>query len=103
MTDFEKEKIYKEAVGFLTSSLTNNENIEKSLDALKSLGDYKDAEQLYDQYHKAFLLQQEVEAQRDKRRKMTRRVQWFLTFIGVGIATLLILILVYALKSPPWR
>ena len=46
MTDFEKEKIYRSSIEMLSSSLTNSENMEASLKALESLGDYKDAPEL---------------------------------------------------------
>ena len=36
LTDAEKEKAYREAVGYLSSSLTNDELIEQSLSVLLS-------------------------------------------------------------------
>lgn len=103
MTDLEKERIYKEAVGFLTSSLTNDETVEASLKALESLEDYKDARDLFLKYSKIHEVALEEKAELDKRRNVTRKLQWFLMMAGLAVATILIVILVYALRNPPWR
>lgn len=103
MTDLEKERIYKEAVGFLTSSLTNDETVEASLKALESLGDYKDARDLFLKYSKIHEAALEEKAELDKRRNVTRKLQWLLMMAGLAVATVLIVILVYALRNPPWR
>lgn len=103
MTDFEKEKIYREAVEFLSSSLTNSENMESSLKALASLGDYKDAPVLLEKYEKIYRTQTEDEDRRTKRRKVSRALQTVMLGVGFVVVLGLILLLVYGLRNPPWR
>ena len=103
MTDFEKEKIYRESVELLSSSLTNSENMEASLEALKSLGDYKDAPELFEKFTKIYEKQVEDNARLDKRRKVSRGLQTFMLGIGFLVVLGLILLLVYGLRNPPWR
>ena len=103
MTDFEKEKIYRQSVELLSSSLTNSENMEESLEALKSLGDYKDAPQLLEKFTKVYEKQVEDNARLDKRRKVSRGLQTLLLGVGFLVVLGLILLLVYGLRNPPWR
>ncbi len=103
MTDQEKEKAYQTAVGFLSSSLTNSENIEESLAILKELGDYKDADVLYKKYAAFYARQAEEKAFLDKRLRVKRGLQWGATVLGLIIAVALILLVVYGLRNPPWR
>ena len=103
MTDFEKEKIYREAVGFLSSSLTNSENMEESLKALASLGDYKDAPELLVKFTAQYQKQTEENARLNRRRKVSRALQTVMLGIGFAVVLGLILLLVYGLRNPPWR
>lgn len=103
MTDFEKEKIYRESVELLSSSLTNSENMEASLRALESLGDYKDAPELLVKFTKIYEKQLEDNARLDKRRKFSRGLQTLLLGVGFAVVLGLILLLVYGLRNPPWR
>lgn len=103
MTEAEKEKRYKEALSYLTSSLTNDENIEQSLATLEMLGDYKDAPDLLARYRTEYQKRLEEDASLEKRRRVMRGLQWFFTFVGFAVVTLLIVILVYGLRNPPWR
>lgn len=103
MTDFEKEKIYRESVELLSSSLTNSENMEASLEALKSLGDYKDSPELLVKFTAIYQKQTEDNARLDKRRKISRGLQTIMLGIGFAVVLGLVLLLVYGLRNPPWR
>ena len=103
MTDFEKEKIYRESVDFLSSSLTNSENMEASLKALESLGDYQDAPELFVKFTAIYQKQTEDNARLDKRRKISRGLQTVMLGIGFAVVLGLVLLLVYGLRNPPWR
>ena len=103
MTEFEKEKIYRESVDFLSSSLTNSENMEASLKALESLGDYKDAPELLVKFTAIYQKQTEDNARLDKRRKISRGLQTVMLGIGFAVVLGLVLLLVYGLRNPPWR
>ena len=103
MTEFEKEKIYRESVELLSSSLTNSENMEASLKALASLGAYKDAPALLEKFTKQYELQKEENERLDKRRKVSRGLQTLLLGVGFAVVLGLILLLVYGLRNPPWR
>lgn len=98
MSDWEKEKEYREVVGFLDSSLSNEELIEESLTRLKALGEYRDAPALYAQYSALFRQQREEKARYAKRRRAEKAVQLILTGLGLALAGMLIFILVYALR-----
>ena len=103
MTDFEKEKIYRESVDFLSSSLTNSENMEASLKALESLGDYKDAPELLVKFTAIYQKQTEDNARLDKRRKISRGLQTVMLGIGFAVVLGLVLWLGYGLRNPPGR
>ena len=98
MTEQEKELKYREAVGYLTSSLTNDETIEESLLTLQSLGDYKDAAILYERFQKKHTESLEEKAALLKKRKTSRKIQAGLVGAGALLVLGLILLLVYALK-----
>lgn len=98
MTEFEKEKIYKEALSYLTSSLTNEETVEESLRMLESLGDYKDAEALRSKYTELYRIHREEKASLAKRRRIMVILQRILVALGLALIGSLIFILVYALR-----
>ncbi len=98
ITDAEKEKAYERAVRYLSSSLTNSELIEESLDILQSLGDYKDAQALYVKFSAQNEAKKEETAALLQRRKTGRKIQALLVGLGFAAILLFILILVYALK-----
>lgn len=98
LTDAEREAIYQRAIGYLGSSLTNDELFEESLNALLYLGEYKDAEALYQKYRAQYLVKREATATLAKKRKASRIFQGVMVGLGFGAVLLLILILVYALK-----
>ena len=98
LTEAQKEALYQRAIGYLTSSLTNDELYQESLDALLSLGGYKDSEALYAKYSAQFVLKREETASLARKRRASRIFQGIAVTIGLGIVLILILILVYALK-----
>lgn len=98
MTDFEKEKRYQEAVGFLTSSFSNDQLIEESLAVLKELGDYKDAASLYEKHFALHQADLEEKAKRAKRRRVTRVLQTILMVLGLAVLGGLIFLIVYGLR-----
>ncbi len=98
MTDLQKEQLYQRALGYLTSSLTNNELFEESLDTLLALGDYKDSAALYQKYNLQYAAKQEETAALNQKRKASRIFQGVMVGIGFAVILSLILILVYALK-----
>ena len=98
MTDAEKEKAYQRALGFLTSSLTNDELIEESLKTLEMLGDYKQAAQFYNKYKARQAEKNEETKALAKKRKTSRILQGIATAIGAALVLGLIVLLVYLLK-----
>ena len=98
MTDAEKEQVYLRAVGYLTSSLTNDELFEESLAALLALGEYKDSAVLYRKYTEQFAKRREEGAALAKKRKASRIFQAIAVGLGFAVVLGLILLLVYALK-----
>ena len=98
LSDAEKEKLYQRAVGYVTSSLTNDELFEESLAILQSLGDYKHAATLYCKYAAQYKARCEERAALSKKRKTSRFWQGVVAAIVFGAILALILILVYALK-----
>ena len=98
MSDAQKGRLYERALGYLTSSLTNDELYEESLNMLLSLGDYKDSAELYVKYNAQYAKKREETMSLSKKRKVSRAFQGVMVGIGFGIVVLLILILVYALK-----
>lgn len=98
MTDAEKERVYLRAVGYLTSSLTNDELFEESLAALLSLGEYKDSAALYQRYAVKLLQRREESNALAKKRRVSRTLQGVAVGVGFAVVLGLILLLVYALK-----
>ncbi|MBQ7364192.1 MAG: hypothetical protein IJW46_01190 [Clostridia bacterium] len=98
LTDAEKEKAYREAVGYLSSSLTNDELIEQSLSVLLSLGDYRDAASLYQTYKAKYEASQEEKYALLQKRKVSRVIQGVLVTLAFGLILALVLVLVFVLK-----
>jgi len=98
MTDAQKEEIYNRAIGYLTSSLTNDELFEESLNDLLALGEYKDSSVLYQKYKAQYDAKHEETASLAKKRKASRIFQGVMVGLGFAAVLALILILVYALK-----
>lgn len=98
MTDAEKEKAYCEAVGYLTSSLTNDELLEESLQTLLALSDYKDSAELYEKYKAKYERLKEEKTALLKKRKSSRLIQGILVALGGILVLSLIILLVYLLK-----
>lgn len=102
MTDQEKEKVYQEALTFLRSPLTNKDTYAESLEQLRSLEDYKDASALYQKYSAEFEEKNVRDKELDERRKKVRMIQLLVCLGGLVLAVLLILLVVYGLRNPPW-
>ena len=98
LSEAQKEKKYQEALGYLTSSLTNEELFKESLDTLLLLGDYKDSAALYQKFSVQLQANQEDAAALAKKRKVSRIFQGVMVGLGFAVILALILILVYALK-----
>ena len=98
MTEKEKERAYQRAVELLSSSLTNDELIEESLEVLKSLGNYKHAETLYNKYSAQRRETLERTEELAKKRRTSRVLQGIITAIGGVLVIGLVILLVYLLK-----
>lgn len=98
MTDAQKEAIYQRAIGYLTSSLTNDELFKESLDNLLLLDEYKDSSLLYQKYKAQYDAKHEETELLAKKRKASRVFQGVMVGLGFAVVLALILILVYALK-----
>lgn len=97
MNDHEKEKEYREAVSYITSSLTNDELYLASLDRLASLGDYKDAAELEKKYRLLFEQKQEDVTRRKRGRRVTVTLQWLFTGIGALLALTILFLILYGI------